>query len=247
MNNEEISRIYSDILLRSSNKSAINFTLAKYLCNFLPEKRNSLILDAGCGNGSYANFVSRLGYKNVYGIDLFDTIGQTDFPYLKSSIAQVPFANNCFDFIYCLSVIYYLKQPNDGMQEFFRVLKPSGLLLLTAHTKFSLFTLLRIVKRDVLGLQSMKHLAGVSFYSAHRYRQMLEYSGFQVIFQDGYQISFFLYPLYQVFSKLINKVLGFTLPEIRPYITRNSLIGLLKSEICYHSVFYARKVSTEHI
>lgn len=236
-----IEKIYRERLL--SKEPLLNDDDIQLNCilKYLPTNKEISILDAGCGNGNYAFYLSQLGYKNIHAVDLFSDIKTNNFIYQKSSIDRLLFKDKNFDFIYSNSVIYYLKNPEDGIKEFKRVLKDDGILFFTAHTKYSLFTLWRIFKRDILKLKSMEHLKEVKFYSASYYKNILEKNGFEIILQDGYEVSFFIYPLYKTIGKIISKIFNIKFPTIKTYISRG-VLGKIKSEISYHSVFIARKV-----
>lgn len=236
-----IEKIYRERLLSKEPLINDNDIQLNYILQYLPKNKDINILDAGCGNGNYAFYLSRLEYKNIHAVDLFSDIRTDNFEYQKSSIDTLPFKDKRFNFIYSNSVIYYLKKPEDGIREFNRVLKSDGILFFTAHTKYSLFTLWRVFKRDVLKLKSMEHLKEVKFYSASYYKNILEKNGFEIILQDGYKVSFFIYPLYKIIGKIISKIFNIKFPTIKPYISRG-VLGKIKSGISYHSVFIARKL-----
>ncbi len=119
-------------------------------------------------------------------------------------------------------------------------LKDDGILFFTAHTKYSLFTLLRVAKRDIFKCKNMEHLDGVEFYSANYYKKLLEKNGFEIILQDGYNTSFLLYPFYEKIVRGLEEYFKKKLLLAKPYID-NGIVGKIKSEISYHSVFIARK------
>ncbi len=240
MQQEKIKQIYKNKLLSKEallNKNDVQFN---YILTYLSKNKNISILDAGCGNGNYAFALSNIGYNNIFAIDLFTEIKTDKFIYKRSSIDSTDFNNKKFDFIYSNSVVYYLDSPESAIVEFKRILKDKGFLMFTAHTKYSLFTLTRVIKRDILKLKSMEHLEGVKFYSANYYKEILEKNNFEVILQDGYKTSFFLYPLYNKIVKGFEKYLKIKFPLMKPYIN-SGLIGKIKSEISYHSVFVVRK------
>ncbi len=240
MQQEKIKQIYKNKLLSKEallNKNDVQF---KYIITYLPQRQDAIILDAGCGNGNYAFALSGMGYNNIFAIDLFTEINTDKFIYKQLSIDNTDFYNQEFDFIYSNSVVYYLDSPESAIVEFKRILKDKGFLMFTAHTKYSLFTLIRVIKRDILKLKSMEHLEGVKFYSANYYKKILEKNNFEIILQDGYETSFFLYPLYSKIAKGFKKYFKIKLPLIKPYIN-SGLIGKIKSEISYHSVFVVIK------
>jgi SAM-dependent methyltransferase len=237
---EYIEKVYRERLLSQKPILKDNDIQLNYILNYLPKDKKTTILDAGCGNGNYAFYLADLGYINISAVDLFANIETDRFVYKQASIDDLPFGDNSFDFIYSNSVIYYLENPKKGILEFKRVLKKDGVLFFTAHTKYSLFTLWRIIKRDIFKLKSMEHLENVKFYSANYYKEILEKQGFEIILQDGYEVSFFLYPFYRKMIRGFKKYLNIKLPYIKPYIN-NGWLGKIKSEISYHSVFVARK------
>ncbi|MCK4441494.1 MAG: class I SAM-dependent methyltransferase [Sulfurovaceae bacterium] len=238
---EHIEKVYRERLLSIKPILRDNDIQLEYIFNYLSKDKNTKILDAGCGNGNYAFYLADLGYINISAVDLFANIETDKFKYQKSSIDNLPFEDNSFDFIYSNSVIYYLENPKYGIYEFKRVLKKDGILFFTAHTKYSFFTLWRIIKRDIFKLKSMEHLKGVKFYSANYYKKILEESGFEILLQDGYETSFFTYPLYKKIVRGFEKYLNIKLPLRKSY-SNNGLLGKVKSELSYHSVFVARKI-----
>ena len=237
---ENIEKIYREKLLSQKPLINGNNIQLNYILTYLPKNKKVNILDAGCGNGNYSFYLSKLDYQNIFAIDLFANIKTEEFQYQQASIDNLPFENDSFDFIFSNSVIYYLENPKEGIIEFNRVLKEDGVLFFTAHTKYSFFTLWRVFKRDFLHLKSMEHLHGVKFYSANYYKKLLEANGFEIILQDGYESSFFIYPLYYLISRILKKYFKTPLPLLKPY-KNSGFIGRIKSEISYHSVFVARK------
>ena len=105
------------------------------LRKYLPHKTNNKILDAGCGTGGALFFLQKFG-KPV-GID----ISPVALSYCKKrklqnvkkcSIEELPFPDDTFDLITCFDVICQQEVKNDtrALHEFYRVLKPGGILLL---------------------------------------------------------------------------------------------------------------------
>lgn len=203
------------------------------------ESKEIAILDAGCGNGRYSNYLNNKGYINTHSIDLFDEAPSAiSSLYKKSSIDNTPYPDNYFNVIFSFSVIYYLNNPETGFIEFNRLLERGGRLLITAHTKYSLFTLWRIIKRKLYP-KSVEHLVNVKFYSASDYSDMLDAAGFDVVYVDGFRLS----PLHgRVYSKLRNavqKILSIKLPCFTMKISNNKLLKLFRARFGYHSVIVA--------
>ena len=103
------------------------------LANYLLNKNNN-ILDAGCGTGGNFNFLSQFGKVvgidiSEYAINLAKQKGILNIK--KGSIDNIPYPDNSFDLITGFDVIGH-KQVNEkkAIDEFYRVLKPGGLLMI---------------------------------------------------------------------------------------------------------------------
>lgn len=240
---DEIKYIYQRRFLRKTVLPKDDPQLI-YLLKVLPSDRTIRILDAGCGDGRYSEYLFSIGYRNIYAVDLFDGLSLTGVDYQCASVDNLPFPDCHFDFIFSNSVIFYVDPPSKVLKEFRRALKPRGGVLFTAHTKWSLFTLKRIVMRDLMKSPAMRHLEGVKFYSAYYYNMLLRQSDFEILLQDGWRTFFFLGPVLNVLSSFSKKFPFFSHTVIGRGACKNRLLGTLRSEVSYHSVFFARKLPT---
>lgn len=109
--------------------------LQKYIA--ISSKRKSLtILDAGCGTGLLATKLMKFG--KVIGIDIhpqaIEFSKKRGVIAKKANIMNMPFPNNTFDVVVCIDVLYHKKVHDDtkALTEFFRVLKPNGILIIRA-------------------------------------------------------------------------------------------------------------------
>jgi SAM-dependent methyltransferase len=207
------------------------------LQRFCPPDRDARILDAGCGYGRYAAALARLGYSEIDGVDLFERIPARGFRYCQADVARLPFQDRSFAFLYSLSVLYYLPDPAVAITELARVLMPGATLLMTVHTRYSLYTVARIVRRS-LGLASARHLQGVSFHSPGTYLRILSKLGFSILLVDGFYLSSGLVRLLSR-AGILRDCKGFDAPA-----ARSRLAGWrdrLDAELAYHAVIAARK------
>ena len=240
INRDRVRKIYQERLSELPALHADDAQLC-YLLKYLPKRMDIRILDAGCGDGRYSLYLANLGYTNILAVDLFEKLLQDNLSYQQASIDALPFHNDSFDFVFSNSVIFYVDPPSKGLAEFYRVLKPGGLVIFTAHTRWSLFTLQRCLKRDFLKRSQMSHLEGVKFYSSSYYHSILVRLGFRVELRDGWRYSFFFYPMYLIGSSIVKRLLGLQFPQLKPWMPTNRILRRIKSEVSYHSIFVARK------
>jgi SAM-dependent methyltransferase len=232
---EEIKKIYEECWLAQPADSELGHQWV-YLRRFIPKIKDCRILDAGCGTGRYALALAAQGYSQLDGIDLFDQIDTSGtFRYKRGSIDRIEFPDESFDFVYSLSVLYYLPQPRNGLSEMWRVLKPGGTLVLSAHTRYSLFTLVRVLR---VKAGFAKHLEGVRYRSAAEYCDMLDETGFKILDVDGFRL---------IPARLMDRLIG-KIPaeeknrrreryfsEARPWMKS------LRSKLGYHFILAAQK------
>ena len=101
-------------------------------------------LDAGCGGGRYAIAMARLGASEVVGCDI-STEGLADarsrapemsnVVFERASVLDLPYRNESFDFACCSGVLHHTADPEKGMRELARVLRPNGRLFLLIYGK----------------------------------------------------------------------------------------------------------------
>lgn len=102
---------------------------------YLPENKSLKILDAGCGTGR--NIIFLKNYGQVSGFD----ISPEAIKYCKKrkltniklgSVNNISFNDESFDVVTCFDVLYHnqVKNYEKAIGEFYRVLKPGGVLLI---------------------------------------------------------------------------------------------------------------------
>ena len=110
-------------------------------------EKNLKILDAGCGKQPYRQYCKHLDYYaqdfGQYVADQKQTFtgpggvgGKDGYNYGKldyvGDIWKIDESDNKFDVILCTEVLEHIPYPLETIDEFYRLLKPGGLLLLTA-------------------------------------------------------------------------------------------------------------------
>ncbi len=110
-------------------------TLQRVLTMALPE--GARVLDAGCGTGGLlAHLQKALPDLHYTGLEYYGQAAsysreKTNLDIINGSVNQLPFCDNYFDLVICNDVLYHLNvEPLAAVQEYRRVLKPGGQLLI---------------------------------------------------------------------------------------------------------------------
>ena len=121
-----------------------------------------LLLDIGCGPGTFSKILARRGFK-VYGIDFSPEIitvakrksEKLNIDYQVASIYSLPFKDNYFDKIICLGVLQTIEDHQRAISEIRRVLKKNGLLVIHTLNYFSLFSIFN--GREIEGVSPKRY------------------------------------------------------------------------------------------
>jgi len=107
------------------------------------EYAKGTVIDVGCGTSPYQSLVeSRSGVDRYIGMeypgarDYFgEEITSVD---LMGDVQDLPIHSETVDLVLCLEVIEHVPEPEMAMREVLRVLKPSGVFILSAPSTFKL-------------------------------------------------------------------------------------------------------------
>jgi ubiquinone/menaquinone biosynthesis C-methylase UbiE len=176
-----IEKLYHNV--GRTNKSVRDVWLEKCLSS-IPQGLK--ILDAGAGESPYKRYCGHLdyyaqdfgkydGYGNKEGLqtESWDN-SKLD---IISDITNIPVENGSFDAIMCTEVLEHIPDPIKAIKEFGRILKPGGLLIVTAP------------------ISSLTHFAPFYFYngfSKYFYEHYLKKNNFEVI-ELSYNGNYFEY------------------------------------------------------
>jgi len=102
---------------------------------------DSVLLDAGCGNGFSMQVLREVGYERVKGVDASPAmVAQArarGFDVVEGDLRSLPFSNACFDGIISVSALQWLKggDVERAAREFHRVLRDGGLVVVQFYPK----------------------------------------------------------------------------------------------------------------
>jgi ubiquinone/menaquinone biosynthesis C-methylase UbiE len=215
-------------LKRAGRGSAIDYSEAQYgwakigFDNYgsLVDLKDKEVLDAGCSLGGKTIFYSEQGCKSIIGLDIDEKrIGlakefaakknSTNTRFMVGSIAEMPFEDNTFDYIFMNDVVEHIARPIliDALKECKRVIKPGGKICLefppwtsfdASHLYdyiytpwcqlfFSSKTLINVVNKlapeqTTLGkLSIVEHFEELNRITIKEFKQMVNDIGFKVV------------------------------------------------------------------
>jgi ubiquinone/menaquinone biosynthesis C-methylase UbiE len=207
------------------------------------------VLSAGCGVAPMADEV--LTRKGVYfGVDLsHDVLQKAKVRHegellllTAGNLEKLPFKSSTFDMLLCLGALEYVDDKDSALDEFYRVVKNSAIIILSMQNKFSLF---RLWDRSIYRGQLLNFIRKISRHpvlykplekpaSLNSLRKKLISHSFVVMDHLYYNFNFWIKPfdkLFPVFSVATSRWL-----EV---LYRHSL-GLIPGDF----IIQARKVTS---
>lgn len=208
--------------------------ITKTLLKELGDVKQQVILDAGCGEGFYSRLMSGLGAR-VTGVDFsnnqiqkakeIETTNNLGIKYINESVTNLKsIKNNSIDKIVSIMLTMYLDDSNlaKTMQEFQRVLKPDGeLLIITRHP----FT---TRQKDEANTGSHEYLAG--YFSKKPFVNQLNLNG------DKLEVKYYPRTISELFNCFTKA--GFVVTKIDE--PQPSKAALLKYKACISLQYYSQ-------
>ncbi len=206
-------RDYSeDYLVSGWSRAGLNRRLElfhQFINDVLP--RDSLVLDLGCGAGTYVRRLTSLGHR-VVGLDYSmpslhrACVADPDrrAAYVAGEAYVLPFVDECFDAVVTIGVLQVLARPERALIEIHRVMRPGGLLILEFLNAFEVVSATTRFVRRIL-----RRAPRVRSYSPNQLRLNLLESGYDI----EYRLSIYLPPR--------------VVPWLQPLLRRRGIVRLL--------------------
>lgn len=180
---KDIEKAVNDVHKNSGDPHVrTHFPFVQRILNDL--RRDSLVLEAGCGTGEWVFYAEKLQNWCV-GIDLAKntlrlvqkcaTKRRSNVTFILGDIRNLPFKKNTLDCILCLGVIEHFSVPKPLLIELFRILKPYGKVLITTPNVYCSHT----ITRPLLKLLGKWNLGHEDSYSPKKLRNIIEEFGFK--------------------------------------------------------------------
>jgi len=104
------------------------------------------VLDVGCGTGSNLRLLVELGFGDVTGLDRSEDAirwcREKQLPPVeRGDLCALPFPEDHFDLVLATDVLEHIDEPDAGVAELRRVLRPGGTLIVTVPAFESLWGL----------------------------------------------------------------------------------------------------------
>lgn len=147
------------------------------ILHWLRPQEHREVLELGCGPGKYVGLLSNMGYS-VTGVDplafpTWEELRRRGNIKLMSDVygEKLPFPDGSFDAVVCLSALLYFNDPNAGLEEMRRVLKPGGRLIVRTVNRLNYYTAATGRRLDPASKQ---------LYSPDELKALVESHGFRV-------------------------------------------------------------------
>jgi SAM-dependent methyltransferase len=112
----------------------INKRLDEIIAGFEPYRQNGLLLDVGCGAGTFMQGARRAGWDAV-GVEVSATAAEHNraegFEVFNGELADARYPEGRFDVVVLSEVLEHVAEPREMLAEVLRVMRPGGLLWAT--------------------------------------------------------------------------------------------------------------------
>ncbi len=121
------------------NMNPVQALEAEALARLLPDLRDRVVLDLGCGKGRVARLALERGARETVGVDVSEamlkaaaaSLPAASVRWVRADGRTLPFKAASFDVVICALMMGHVDDLEAALSEIARVLRPGGLLLLS--------------------------------------------------------------------------------------------------------------------
>lgn len=191
------------------------------------------VLDIGCGNGRFLDFIQKRGDYEIYGVEISDAAarrakGIPDINLLIGRLNSASYSPNSFDAITLFHVIEHLEQPSETLDLIKTLLKPNGVVAFSFPNIGSLQS--RLFKGNWFHMDAPRHL---SFFRPKDFIKMMEGRGFRLIEERYFNVEYNPYGTLQSILNLFTskrEVFYEHLKGNKDYVSNYSRLNLILQE-----------------
>jgi SAM-dependent methyltransferase len=151
-----------------------------FINNYLPKGFQNhggrLFLDFGCGKGRHVAMLAKSGFS-IIGMDIMANDFWKKIPeaqFLIGGDGELRgFKDHSFDLCLAMQVLMYLREDKEVLQEFYRILKDKGYLILQLTNAYNLHT--RLTGRSLVHDPKLRR-----YYTEEGVKNLLEEIGFRI-------------------------------------------------------------------
>ena len=143
------------------------------------------VLDLGCGDGTYSIAAFQRG-AHVTGVDISSAMLDSaqrraaaigaSVEWRQASAESIPYDSGTFDIVLAVTILCFVKNPLQVVQEVSRVMRPGGSFVIGELGKYSAWALLRRLR----GWFGASMWRDTHFWTLEELQRLLQHAGFRV-------------------------------------------------------------------
>lgn len=199
-------------------------------------RANSLVLDAGAGEGMYQHLFANMQYFSIDLCKVSKAYGRIS---AISDLSKIPFQSNSFDAVICTQVLEHVNDPAAVLNELNRVLNPNGTIWLSApffyeqheipydFYRYTQFGLTHLLEKTGFKVKRLEWLEGYQGALAYQLNSAAQY---YLKIKKNYLFVL----LFKFLARYFNTVEGKTgrVAQLPPnYYGKNSIVVAEKTDI----------------
>jgi len=154
-----------------------------------------IIVDLGARQGSFNSIFRELNFQKIIAVDIDAKAlekNDADEKYIIDLEEKFPFGNNFYECIYAAEIIEHLERRKELLKEIYRILKPSGKLILTTPNKKSIIAFFdKVIGRFVVNGKWNGHDYSHKYvYDFYEIKDLLIEVGFKIIAIESFYLFY---------------------------------------------------------